>query len=161
MATQVQKNVSAQKDIAQLQKLDYSALIELQQQGALTGGEVSDIMNAKLANFARQAEEAREEAEAAKARAAAAEEKAANGGGKPKAVKEVISTKPGWVTVRYTGRGFPTSGSVATWEALLAYLASNKDKMQAIVASVRKVGDDAKAHAKLPCYSAAKAARDE
>ena len=97
------------------------------------------------------------------AKAAGREEGAAastNGSG-TKTVKEVVSTKPGWLTMRYTGRGFPTTASVAAWEALLAYLKVNGEKMEDMVAQVRKVGNDEKAHRKLSFYSAAKEKRDE
>lgn len=149
----------AANDIAQLSKLDVAALFELQASGALTQGELTDILGHKLASEARIAREA--SLDAAAARAEAAKAKAAVNGGAAKKVREVISTKPGWVTVRYTGRGFPTSGSVATWEALLDYLSKNADKVASIVKSVRECGDDAKKHAKLACFSAAKSARDE
>jgi hypothetical protein len=145
------------KDVAQLAKLDVAALFELETQGAITKGELTDVLGHKLAQEARIAREAQEARIKAEQEARDAK---ANGGGVKKAVKEVVSTKPGWVTVRYTGRGFPTSGSVATWEALLDYLDKNADKVRSIVKAVRDVGDDDKSHRKLACYSAAKEAKD-
>lgn len=143
---------SVSKDISQLAKLEVSDLLELADKGTITRGEMLDVISHQTALRNQREEQLRKEAEEAKAKANSA-------AGDGKKVKEVVSTKPGWVTVRYTGRGFPTSGSVATWEALLSYLEKNTDKMRSIVKAVRDVGSDDKAHKKLACYSAAKESR--